>query len=121
MDINFCEKCDMKMNFYISDEDNKLYLGCKVCGYKKSHDDKASIYNNEYHIDISQIINKNDYLEEDITLPRIEDNKNIRCPNKECISIKENKPSNILYIKYDYENMYYSYICKYCKQNWTNN
>ena len=110
----------MKMNFYISEEDNKLYLGCKVCGHKKVHEEKACIYNNDYNIDISQIINKNQYLEDDITLPQIENNKNIKCPNSKCISIKENKPSNILYIKYDHENLNFSYICKYCKQSWTN-
>ena len=26
----------------------------------------------------------------------------------------------ILYIKYDYDSMKFSYICKYCKQSWVN-
>lgn len=122
MDIEFCEQCDMKLGYYVSDETKRLYLGCKVCGNKKEHNkDTFCIYNNDYEIDLSQIISKNKYLEHDITLPSIKNNQNIKCPNEECISIKEKKPSDILYIKYDHENLKYSYICKHCKQNWTNN
>ena len=120
MDLNFCEQCDMKMDFYISDEDSKLYLGCKVCGNKVEHKGTACIYNNDYKIDQSQIINQNIFLEEDITLPKISNNQNIKCPNSECPSIKGKTPSEILYIKYDHESMKYSYICKHCKQSWSN-
>jgi aspartate carbamoyltransferase regulatory subunit len=124
MEINFCEQCDMKLDFYVDSETtdgpDKLYLGCKACGFKKEHTDKACIYNNDYKIDKSQIINQNPYLEHDITLPTIDGNQNISCPNDECISNKEKIPSEILYIKYDYENLKFSYICKHCKQNWTN-
>ena len=129
MDVNFCEKCDMKLDYYIEEQDEghesnsgepKLYLGCKVCGNKQEHQGDACIYNNDYKIDLSQIINQNKFLEEDITLPSIQNNQNIKCPNKECISIKEKRPSDILYIKYDYESMKFSYICKYCKQSWIN-
>ena len=120
MDLNFCEQCDMKLDYYVSDEDSKLYLGCKVCGYQKEHTGTSCIYNNDYRIDLSQIINQNKYLEQDITLPTIENNPNIKCPNEECSSIKEKKPSDILYIKYEYESMKFSYICKHCKQTWVN-
>ena len=123
MDINFCEQCDMKLDYYVeseSEEVPKLYLGCKACGFKKQHNDSSCIYNNDYKIDLSQIINQNPYLEYDITLPLIKENQNISCPNDECVSNKEKIPSEILYIKYDYENLKFSYICKHCKQNWTN-
>ena len=125
MDINFCEQCDMKLDYYVDTEGSpdpapQLYLGCKACGFKKEHTGKACIYNNDYKIDLSEIINQNPYLEHDITLPIIKDNQNISCPNSECRSIKEKIPSEIIYIKYDYENLKFSYICKHCKQNWTN-
>ena len=124
MDINFCEQCDMKLDYYVEPETDgenpKLHLGCKACGFSKVHSDKACIYNNDYQIDRSQIINQNQYLEYDITLPLIKENQNISCPNTECVSNKEKVPSEILYIKYDYENLKFSYICKHCKQNWTN-
>ena len=120
MDLNLCKQCDMKLNYYVSDQDSKLYLGCKVCGHKEEHTGTTCIYNNDYRIDLSQIINQNKYLEQDITLPTIENNPNIKCPNEECPSIKEKKPSDILYIKYEYETMKFSYICKHCKQTWIN-
>ena len=120
MDLSFCNQCDMKLDFYVSDEDSKLYRGCKVCGNKVEHTGTTCIYNNDYEIDLSKVINQNRYLEEDITLPTIINNQNIKCPNKECISVKEKKPSEILYIKYDHEALKFSYICKACKQTWVN-
>tara|TARA_Y100000996_G_C22470581_1_gene621927 strand:+ start:153 stop:515 length:363 start_codon:yes stop_codon:yes gene_type:complete len=120
MDIKFCEQCDMKLDYYTDPESGKLYLGCKACGFKEENSEKRCIYNNEYSIDLSQIINQNQFLEYDITLPTIKDNHNIKCPNEECQTNKEKVPSEILYIKYDNENLKFSYICKHCKQSWTN-
>jgi len=122
MDIKFCEQCDMKLDYYTDNEVEppQLYLGCKACGFKEENNDKICIYNNDYQIDLSQIINQNPFLEHDITLPTIQGNQNIKCPNKECQTNKEKVPSDILYIKYDHTNLKYSYICKHCKQNWTN-
>jgi|TARA_B100001094_G_scaffold236928_1_gene232091 DNA-directed RNA polymerase subunit M/transcription elongation factor TFIIS len=120
MEINFCDKCDNHLFLYSDEETQRLYLGCKACGNKKEYNDTNCIYNNEYDIDLSKTINNNQYLENDITLPTIQNNPNIRCTNKECISIKEGKPSNVLYIKYEHDSMKYIYICKYCKQSWTN-
>jgi len=122
MDIKFCENCDMKLDYYTDTEKTPmiLYQGCKACGYKEETRENHCIYNNDYHIDLSQIINQNPFLEYDITLPSIEGNKNITCPNDECISNKEKKATDIIYIKYDHEKMKYSYICRDCKQCWTN-
>ena len=70
---------------------------------------------------LSDIINTNPYLTEDITLPVIKDNPNIKCPNKDCICNTDSKvESEILYIKYDAEKLSYMYICKHCNQKWTN-
>ena len=113
MDLNFCEQCDMKLDYY------KFCL-LKKKSKKKEHIGTTCIYNNDYQIDLSQVINQNHFLEQDITLPTIQNNPNIKCPNEECPSIKEKKPSNILYIKYDHESLKFSYICKHCKQTWTN-
>ena len=119
MDIQFCEQCDMMLNYYTEEDDSqKLYLGCKACGFKVEDVKEKCIYNNDYEIDLSQIISRNKFLEHDITLPIIKDNQNITCPNKECESHK--KGSEIIYIKYDTTNMKYAYICKECKQCWVN-
>lgn len=121
MEVNFCENCDNLLYIYSDEENKSLYLGCKVCGEKKDYSDGKCIYSNEFNIDLSETINHNENLIYDITLPSIKDNKNIKCINQECESIKENKPSDILYIKYDHENLKYLYVCKYCNQKWKNN
>ena len=122
MDIKFCKQCDMKLDYYTETDvdSSKLYLGCKACGYRETTEDKSCIYNNDYEIDLSQIINSNPHLEHDITLPKIKGNQNITCPNINCDSIKKNIPSDVIYIKYDNKNMKYAYICTHCKQTWVN-
>jgi len=130
MDINFCDGCENILYIY-TDEENKLYLGCKVCGEKKDYVNNKSIYSNEFHLDFSETINNNKYLSFDNTLPVI-NNKNIKCPNEDCVSKtdtkgkKDNKDTkdnkeNITYIKYNHDDMKYIYICNYCGQKWKNN
>tara|TARA_B100002051_G_scaffold276250_1_gene323488 strand:- start:5740 stop:6102 length:363 start_codon:yes stop_codon:yes gene_type:complete len=120
MEVNFCGKCDNLMFLYSNEDDHSLYLGCKVCGNSEKYNENKCIYTNTTDIDLSETINQNVYLKNDVTLPSIKNNPNIKCPNNECISIKENKPCDILYIKYDENSMKYLYICKYCDQKWKN-
>ena len=103
MELNFCDKCNNLMNIYSDEETSKLYLGCKRCSNKKVFDeDKKCIYTNESTIELSDIINTNPYLTEDITLPVIKDNPNIKCPNEDCICNTDSKvETEIIYIKYD--------------------
>ena len=91
----------------------------KLCGFSKSMDDTKCIFNSEVNVNLSEIINNNEYISNDITLPIIENNQNIKCPNEECN--KKNKNTKVSYIKYDNKNMKFLYICKYCNQKWTNN
>lgn len=120
MDVQFCKKCDNLLFLYEDEENNELYLGCKCCGNKEKYENNACIFSNKYDIDSSETINQTQNLEYDVTLPSIKNNKNIKCNNQECISIKQDKPSDIRYIKYDFDSMKYLYICKYCSQKWTN-
>ena len=116
-EIQFCDTCN-NLLFLYSDEENKLFLGCKLCESTKEYNEAKCVFNNNFNIDIHEIINHNKFLADDITLPIINDSK-IKCPNKECISLK-NKKSNINYVKYDYDNIKYLYICKDCNQKWIN-
>ena len=122
MELNFCDNCNNLMDIYSDEESSKLYLGCKACSSKKDfEDEKKCIYTNESTIELSDIINTNPYLTEDITLPVIKVNPNIKCPNSECICNKDKSvDSEIIYIKYDSEKLSYMYICKHCNQKWTN-
>lgn len=120
MEINFCDNCENCMFLYSDEESQKLYLGCKACQTKIPYNQNKCIYSTNYEIDLSETINQNKFLKEDNTLPTIKGNSNIKCPNQECKSIKENEPSDIQYIKFDSVNMKYMYVCKYCSQKWTN-
>ena len=121
MEINFCKTCDNLLFIYSEPETNKLYLGCKQCGNQEKYTENSCIHNNQFNVELQETIVNNQYLVDDITLPSIEDNINMKCPNVNCVSnTDEDTPSNILYLKYDESSMKYIYICKHCKQSWKN-
>ena len=63
------------------------------------------------------IINK--YTKLDPTIPRI---SNIQCPNVECPTNKDDKhKAEILYIRYDEDNLKYIYMCSMCDTTWKTN
>ena len=119
MENQFCENCNNSMYIYLDKDSSKLYLYCKACNNKADYN-KNLIYDNDFNIDLSESINNNKYLSLDVTIPKIKNNKLFKCPNDQCKSIVENKPSNISYVKYDYKNIKYIYICNYCNQKWNN-
>ena len=120
-EVHFCNECN-NMTYIHLDEKNNLIHACKSCGkIEKIEDDTNCIYKTTFtKFDTSNVINTNKYIIHDVTLPKIEGNTNIRCPNEECISIQESKQSSVTYIKYDSEDMKYIYICNYCGQKWKN-
>ena len=116
---NFCDDCNNTMYIYLDKDISKLYLYCKTCQNKKEYDGTLLYNNDNNNIDISESINNNKFINYDITLPHIKSD-NIKCPNNDCKSIVENIKSDIIYIKYDKNNMKYIYTCNYCSQKWTN-
>ena len=120
MELNFCSNCDNLMELYSNEEQQTLYLGCKACGTKEKYDKTQCIFSNESSINLGDIINQNKYLKDDITLPTISNNPNIKCPNEKCITNTSDKSTDINFIKYNKEMMSYMYICKDCDQKWSN-
>ena len=124
--MHFCKKCENM--YYIrleNDESNKLIYYCRKCGDENdliSEDNMCVSFTNlkreenKYH----HIVNK--YTKLDPTLPRI---NNIECPNEECSSRAENpnerRKNEIIYMRYDNEDMKYVYICVNCDSLWTTN
>jgi DNA-directed RNA polymerase subunit M/transcription elongation factor TFIIS len=114
--MKFCDFCD---NFlYIKlDEDKKLYYHCKNCNNEITNDKPGSICitDNNYiddNVNYKQYISK--YIKYDSTLPRV---KNIKCPNKDCTK-PDDKDNEVIYVKYDEQNMKYLYHCIYCDTFW---
>ena len=124
-EMHFCSECHNMTYLYLEGEpdDRKLIHYCKACQKKELFTGENNcIYSIDFReYDNSDYINNNKYICNDITLPRINNNKNIKCTNDECISILEDKESSITYIKYDMDNMKYIYICNHCGQKWKNN
>jgi len=119
-DLNFCRKCQ-NLTFIHLSENQKLIHYCHSCNESDEiKDEVVCISTLKFgDIDSSESINHNKYITHDITLPKIENNDKIKCPNKDCqIDPKDNK---ISYIKYDMTNIRYIYICDNCGQKWNNN
>lgn len=122
MIIKFCENCDNLLYLYTDDKQG-IYLACKTCGNIEDYDsneNKSTIINNKETLEIDKFLNINSNFTNDITLPQIKNNKNIKCINSECESVQKKMQSKITYIKYDNDNLKYIYICQYCGKKWKN-
>ena len=118
-DIHFCGDCH-NLTFLHTTEEGKLIHYCKSCEKTEDYEGDGCIYSQSFgKLDKSEIINSNKHINHDITLPFIKDNPNIKCPNEECSSNADGEKL-IKYIKHDYENMKYTYICNKCGQKWSN-
>ena len=99
--MKFCEKCE-NMYYMKVNEENKLIYVCKNCGNE----------NEEEIITTNMKVYKYDP-----TLPHM---TNIKCPNPECKCNKRNDLiQDVVYLRYDDENMKYIYLCCHCDFNWT--
>ncbi len=121
--MKFCVKCENMYYLGINSEDpNKLSYYCRHCGYVDETITEEGICILDTKIQkseqkFSHIINK--YTKLDPTLPRI---YNMKCPNVECKTNKdENLNSEIIYVRYDNNNLKYIYICSTCDTNWLSN
>ena len=117
--MHFCSNCNNM--YYIelsSTDDSKLIYYCRNCGNRDENlgVDNTIILKTKLRADnkvYSHIVNK--YTKNDVTLPRI---NTIRCPNQDCASNKKEKDNEVIYIRYDNENMKYIYLCVNCDTTW---
>lgn len=91
--------------------DNALKYYCKNCNYSEIASDTEPAMISETMVDqdvatYKQFMTK--HIKHDVTLPRV---NNIECPQK-C------KEKEVIYIKYDQNNMKYLYYCCKCEQFW---
>jgi DNA-directed RNA polymerase subunit M/transcription elongation factor TFIIS len=117
--MHFCSQCQNMYYISISpDDSNKLVYYCRNCGNKDSTLSVENVTVSKVQLkkseqEFSHIINK--YTKLDPTLPRV--NK-ILCPNSDCSTNKEDKAREIIYIRYDEQNMKYVYLCSTCDTVW---
>ena len=120
--MHFCTNCSNMYYIRINaDDPNKLVYYCRKCG----NEDKLLAIENvcvsktlikKTEQSFNHIINK--YTKLDPTLPRI---NTVLCPNQDCKTNTDGKPREIIYIRYDYTNMKYVYLCSECDTVWKTN
>lgn len=116
--------------------DNTLIYYCRKCGNREENIGESTVVlSNQIRRkekSIHHIINK--YTKEDVTLPRI---RNIPCPNPDCSSLKTGqnggegsavdrgeisqsgaRENEVIYYRYDDDNLKYLYICAVCDNVW---
>lgn len=118
--IRFCENCQNKLYHRVSEESLEYF--CRVCGANEPIVNEGvcvlNIQYNDKHSSIppEHFINK--YTKFDPTLPHIV----LTCPNGKCESNKkENKKSDVIYIRYDDNHMKHLYLCTICDYIWKSN
>ena len=127
--MHFCTKCGnmyyLRLKNMEDDTSSNLVYYCRKCGNEDENilENKNNLYvsRNELKVksNYKNIINK--YTKLDPTIPRIH---TIDCPNSDCPSNKhlegkeEPVEKEILYIKYDNDNMKFIYLCANCDKIW---
>ena len=120
--MKFCGNCENM--YYISiNESNphQLCYYCRHCGERDADIPKegvcvtsTAIRGKSQGFDPRTLINQ--YTKMDPTLPRI---SNIPCPNEECSTHSKAKtPHEVLYLRYDHNDMKYLYMCCVCDTVW---
>ena len=122
--MHFCIQCDNMYYIGINEADsNQLTHYCRHCGHVNTEltTDGMCVLDTQFkkgEKKISNIINP--YTKMDPTLPRI---YNVKCPNESCKTNSESydKKPEVIYIRYDDDNLKYLYTCTECDHVWKTN
>ena len=115
--MHFCKECKNMYYIRIAEKDeNKLIYYCRKCGHEDEIITEDNICVSKTFLrqgeqKFSNIVNE--FTKYDPTLPRV---KNVPCPNENCA---EDPEKEIIYIRYDDNNMKYVYLCGACDTIWT--
>lgn len=116
--MKFCAKCDNMYYISIDNANNdQLIYYCRFCGHKDETltEEGVVVLKTQYKKNEQKFNHMvNQYTKLDPTLPRI---YSMKCPSMECPTNKESaasKECEIIYLRYDDDNMKYLYICTTC-------
>jgi DNA-directed RNA polymerase subunit M/transcription elongation factor TFIIS len=127
--MKFCEQCDNMYYIGINEKDsNQLTYYCRNCGHKDESitAEGVCVLNTQLkqgEQKFNHIVNQ--YTKLDPTLPRI---YSMKCPNASCTTnhgagtsaaeSKESGSCEVIYMRYDDDNLKYLYICVTCDTMW---
>lgn len=114
--MEFCDMC-ANMLYIRNKEDNTVQFYCKNCSFTKDTENAQASFcvSTNYQdeaIKYAMYINSN--IKHDPTLPHV---NNIICTNKSCTK-KPDEDNDVIYMKYDPNNMKYIYFCNHCDHFW---
>ena len=112
--FKMCPICKYALTALV--EDNKLQRNCRECGYKE--EDTGGLIHETFineKVSKSHEILINEFTRQDPTLPHL---KTMKCPRGDCKSNGGGAEKDVIYIKYDAENLKYLYICNVCGEHW---
>jgi DNA-directed RNA polymerase subunit M/transcription elongation factor TFIIS len=115
--IRFCTVCNNYLYLHVDETNGDLQRSCRNCGYKDTSEQGGLVS----EMRIEQLSAEGYNLVNEFTLldPRLPHlHGTMKCINSSCQSNKPGGESDIVYIKYDAENLRYMYICTTCKVNW---
>jgi DNA-directed RNA polymerase subunit M/transcription elongation factor TFIIS len=121
--MRFCSVC--RNYLFLQDEgESGLQLLCRHCGYKETMAPTSAadalILETTFNVAANQkqtVSQLNEYTRLDPTLPHLH---TIKCPNEACLSNTSGKEPDVIYMKYDAQNMKYIYFCTHCEKFWKN-
>jgi DNA-directed RNA polymerase subunit M/transcription elongation factor TFIIS len=118
--MKFCIHCSNMLYIKIDSSDsNNIAHYCRNCGHVDNTiaEEGVCVLRTQLRKGgqkFNHIINR--YTKLDPTLPRI---YSIRCPNSNCsTNVERVENPEIIYIRYDDENMKYLYLCVTCDTTW---
>jgi predicted NAD-dependent protein-ADP-ribosyltransferase YbiA (DUF1768 family) len=115
--IRFCSVCDNYLYLQVEGETQTLQRICRNCGFKDTEDQGGLV--SEMHIEQRAAEGYtliNEFTLKDKRLPHL--HNTMKCINEKCPSSLPGKESDIVYIKYDIENLRYIYMCYICQATW---
>jgi DNA-directed RNA polymerase subunit M/transcription elongation factor TFIIS len=115
--IRFCTVCNNYLYLHVDETTGDLQRSCRNCGYKDTAEQGGLVS----EMRIEQLSAEGYNLVNEFTLrdPRLPHLRGtMKCVNNGCQSNKPGVESDIVYIKYDSENLRYMYVCTFCKTNW---
>ena len=114
---HMCPKCDYYMPLKKAQDDTAYARTCLNCGYLEEEKPglvMETVIQEKASETFSVVLNE--YTKKDPRLPHI---TTLKCPNQTCPSRQAGGPkSDVIYIKYDVQNMKFLYICTHCDHQW---
>lgn len=117
--MKFCPECDNMMEARETTEKPvRAQYACTYCTHTESciATESICVVDNNYNDKEARYKQyMTPYLKDDPTLPHV---STIPCPNKSCKSHDPSIEGDVLYVKYDVDDMRFIYQCQHCETYW---